>query len=96
MKKILPIICLLIANSVLSQTVSMRIVQTSYSAVDPDGAGPATGSVTIEFQLMTSSGTVLGDGMGLSFVYQSSQLMPTPTNTTTAQGPLLKIGRAHV
>lgn len=89
MKKILPIIFLLIANTVLSQTVSMRIVQTNFNAVDPDGAGPATGSVTIQFELMTSAGTVLGDGMGLSFVYQSAMLMPTPTNTTTAQGPLL-------
>ncbi len=89
MKKILPFIFLLIANSVVAQTVSMRIVQTNFSSVDPDGAGPATGSVTIQFELMTSTGTVLGDGMGLSFVYQSSMLMPTPTNTTTMQGPLL-------
>lgn len=89
MKKILPIILLLLANSLYSQTVSMRITQTNYSSVDPDGVGPATGSVTIQFELMTSSGTVLGDGMGLSFVYQSAMLMPTPTNTTTAQGPLL-------
>ncbi|HEY8659136.1 MAG TPA: T9SS type A sorting domain-containing protein, partial [Hanamia sp.] len=56
--------------------------------IDPDGAGPATGSVTIQFELMSSSTTVLADGMGLSFVYQSSLLMPTPTNTTTAQGPV--------
>jgi len=78
----------MIANSVVSQTVSIRLVQTSYSAVDPDGAGPATGSVTIQFELMTSTGSIAGDGMGLSFVYQSSMLMPTPTNTTTAEGPV--------
>lgn len=88
MKKILPFIFLMIANSVLSQTVSMRLVQTNYSSVDPDGAGPATGSVTIQFELMTSTGSIDGDGMGLSFVYQSSMLMPTPTNTTTAEGPV--------
>ncbi len=88
MKKILPVIFLLIANSVLSQTVSIRLVQTNYSAIDPDGVGPATGSVTIQFELMTSTGSIDGDGMGLSFVYQSSMLMPTPTNTTTAEGPV--------
>ncbi len=88
MKRVLPIIFLLIANSVLSQTVSIRLVQTAYSSIDPDGAGPATGSVTIQFELMTSSGTILADGLGLSFVYQSALLMPTPTNTTTAQGPI--------
>src|SRR5487761_2471551 len=88
MKKILPFIFLLIANSVLSQTVSIRLVQVDYSSVDPDGAGPAKGSVTIQFELMTSSGNILGDGMGLSFVYQSALLMPSPTNTTTAQGPV--------
>lgn len=88
MKKILPFIFLMIANSVFSQTVSMRLVQTSYSGIDPDGAGPATGSVTIQFELMTSAGSINGDGMGLSFVYQSSVLMPTPANTTTAEGPV--------
>jgi hypothetical protein len=89
MKKILPIIFLLIANSVLSQTVSIRLVQTSFSATDPDGAGgPAKGSVTIQFELMATGGPINVDGMGLSFVYQSSLLMPTPTNTTTAQGPV--------
>jgi hypothetical protein len=88
MKKILPIIFLLIANSVLSQTVSIRLVQTNFSSVDPDGAGPSTCSVTIQFELMTSAVTILGYGIGLSFVYQSAMLMPTPTNTTTAQGPI--------
>lgn len=88
MKKILPILLLLITNAAISQTVSIRLVQTAFSGIDPDGAGPAKGSVTIQFELMTSSGTVLGDGLGLSFVYQSALLIPTPTNTTTAQGPI--------
>ncbi|MEP6927937.1 MAG: T9SS type A sorting domain-containing protein [Ginsengibacter sp.] len=88
MKKILPIIFFLIANSVLSQTVSIRVVQANYSATDPDGAGPATGSLTIQFELMATGGPIAADGMGLSFIYQSSLLMATPTNTTTPQGPV--------
>ena len=67
MKRVLPIIFLLIANSVLSQTVSIRLVQTAYSSVDPDGAGPATGSVTIQFELMTSSGTISRRWIGTKF-----------------------------
>lgn len=86
MKRLLPILLLLTANSVFSQSVSIRVVQTSYSAVDPDGAGPATGSVTIQFELMAAPGVISADGMGLSFVYQSSRLMPTPTNTTMPEG----------
>src|SRR5580765_4167225 len=86
MKTILPLILLLITHSLYAQTVSIKAVQTNYSFADPDGAGPATGSVTIEFQLIASSPGVLADGMGLSFVYQSSLLMPTPTNTTTPLG----------
>jgi Secretion system C-terminal sorting domain len=88
MKRLLPLIFFFIVNSVSSQTVSIRLVETAYSAVDPDGAGPATGSVTIQFELMTSSGSIDGDGVGLSFVYQSAMLMPTPTNTTVAEGPI--------
>lgn len=75
-----------------AQDINIRIVQTNYSAIDPDGAGDATGTVTIEFQLQTTTGTVEADAMGLSFVFQSSQLMPTPTNTTTFQGPVAAAG----
>ena len=88
MKKILPFIFLLIANVSISQTISMRIVQTGFSAIDPDGAGPAKGSVTIQFELMATGGPVLGDGLGLSFAYQTAFLIPTPTNTTVAKGPV--------
>ncbi len=66
----------------------MRIVQTAFSTVDPDGVGPAKGSVTIQFELMATGGPIQGDGLGLSFAYQSAFLMATPTNTTVAKGPV--------
>ena len=71
-----------------AQDISMRVQMISFSAVDPDGGGPANGSVVLEFQLASSAGVILADGMGLLFAYQSASLMPTPTNTTIAVGPL--------
>jgi hypothetical protein len=88
MKKIIFIlVATLGVLAVNAQVVSMRVVQGTYSAADPDGAGPATGSVTIRFEVM-STVPVLADGIGLSAVYQSSLLMATPTNTTVILGPL--------
>lgn len=78
-------VCSLISSA---QTISMRVQQVSYSSVDPDGGGGATGSVVIEFQLMASDPGIFADGIPFSAVYQSSLLMPTPTNTTTMVGPL--------
>lgn len=88
MKKIIPLlIACFVFTSVYAQVVSMRVVQGAYSAVDPDGAGPATGSVVIRFEVMSTI-AVVADGIGLTFVFQSSKLMATPTNTTVLLGPL--------
>ena len=70
-----------------SQTVSVRVAQTSYSSVDPDGAGPATGSVVIRYEL-SATANLTADGIPFSMVYQSANLMATPTNTTVKTGPL--------
>lgn len=96
MKKIISLILISLfaisAGRVFAQTVSMRVQQVGYSSADPDGAGPATAAVTVEFQLMASVAGIMADGMGLSFVYQSSMLMATPTNTTVPVGPLAVAG----
>ncbi len=70
-----------------AQTVSIRVAQVSYSNVDPDGAGPATGSVVMRFEL-SATANLLADGIPFSMVFQSSKLMATPTNTTVKSGPL--------
>ena len=70
-----------------AQSVSVRVAQASYDNTDPDGAGPATGSVTIHFEL-SATANLLADGIPFSMVYQSSKLMATPTNTTVKTGPL--------
>lgn len=96
MKKIISLIVISLffisISKVYAQTVSMRVQQVDYNSADPDGGGPATASVTVEFQLMASVAGIMADGMGLSFVYQSSMLLATPTNTTVPVGPLAVAG----
>ena len=78
---------LLSAMITTAQVASMRVVQASYSAVDPDAAGPANGSVVFKFEIMASA-VILADGIGLSVAFQSANLMETPTNTVVPLGPL--------
>lgn len=89
MKKILLLLFVSLGGFIVTnaQVVSMRVIQSSYSETDPDGAGLATGIVSFRFELMASS-PVLADGVGLSVVFQSDKLMATPTNTTLLLGPL--------
>ena len=68
MKKILPILLLLIANAAISQTVSLRIVKTVFSGIDSDGDGRAKGSDNIQFELINSYKPDLGESLDLSFV----------------------------
>lgn len=63
-----------------SQVIQVRVVQTGFSSLDPDGAGPITGSVTFAFELKSTAGDVLADGMGLSVAYQSAFLKPLPAD----------------
>ena len=88
MKKIIFIILAFTIGSLAkAQVVSMRVAQTSFDQTDPDGAGPATGSVIFRFEII-STANILADGMGLSAAFQSANLMATPTNTTVPLGPL--------
>ena len=79
---------LLLQTSIAQVNIQVRVRETSFSAIDPDGAGPAKGSVTFRFELRSTGASVLADGMGLSVVYQSALLMATPTNTTLKLGPI--------
>jgi hypothetical protein len=87
-KFLISLVSFLIFQSVFAQDISVRVRQVSFSSVDPDNGGPATGSVSFVFELKSSTADVLADGMGLSVVYQSSMLMATPTNTTMKLGPI--------
>jgi hypothetical protein len=63
------------------------VAQTSFSDVDPDGIGPATGAVTFRFEIISTQ-SINADGIGLSCIFQSDYLMATPTNTVRPLGPI--------
>ncbi|RYY70143.1 MAG: T9SS type A sorting domain-containing protein [Chitinophagaceae bacterium] len=89
---ILFFISFLLLNSGFSQpVVSARISQTSYSNTDPDGAGPATGSVKIRWEVMATE-TVQADGFGIGFYYQTANLVPGTPVEITPVGPLATLG----
>lgn len=87
MKKIIFIIPLFCSLFVCSQVLSIRVAQSSFSDVDPDGIGPATGSVSFRFEIISTQ-SISADGIGLSCIFQSDYLMATPTNTVLALGPI--------
>jgi len=89
MKRRLPIIsaffllCGFISNKSFAQA-EWRLVNPTYNATDPDGAGPATGTVTFTLQLHTISGSINNvSAITLGWSYQSANAM-IPTG---AAGP---------
>jgi hypothetical protein len=60
-----------------------------YSAVDPDGAGPATGSVTFKLQIHTVIGSIPDiTGISVGWSYQSTAAMvPTTPGCATVNTP---------
>ena len=70
--KLLLFICCVIfsINYLSAQTVSLRVIQVSHSTADPAGAGPATGSVLIKFELSSNTAGILADGIPFSMLYQ--------------------------
>ena len=59
-----------------AQTCEWRLANPTYSVVDPDGAGPATGSVTFTLQIHTTSGSIPNvTGISTGWSWQSSNAM---------------------
>jgi len=79
----------LISNILEAQTMEWQLNNASYSTVDPDGAGPATGSATFTLQIHTTSGTATNiTGMSTGWSWQSAAAMvptgaPCGSNSTT-------------
>ena len=78
-------------NQIASAQASLewRLSNQTYSATDPDGLGPATGSVTFTLQIHTISATIPSvTALTLGYSYQSSKAMiPTTTNCLSATTP---------
>jgi Secretion system C-terminal sorting domain len=100
--KILKINVVAIILSILSihsnaQTLEWKLANALYSAVDPDGAGPATGSVTFKLQIHATTVSIPDiTGISVGWSYQSAAAMlptgvacgpiNTPSNVVIAPG----------
>lgn len=72
-----------------AQTCEWKLVNPTYSGTDPDGAGPATGSVTFTMQIHTTSGTINNvNTISTGWSYQSASLMiPTSPGCSIVSNP---------
>lgn len=82
---------------VRSQTCEWKLTNPTYSAVDPDGAGPATGSVTFTLQIHTISGTIAGVNdisTGWSFLSTDLMVPTTPGCSVVSSPPNVSVSSA--
>jgi hypothetical protein len=72
-----------------AQICEWRLVNPTYSSTDPDGAGPATGSVTFTMQIHTVSGTINNvNAISTGWSYQSaSSMIPTTPGCAVVSNP---------
>ncbi|MEO7045663.1 MAG: T9SS type A sorting domain-containing protein [Ferruginibacter sp.] len=94
-KKISFIVCFSLLGLITkAQDCEWRLTNPSYNSSDPDGAGPATGSVTFTLQVHTVSGSLPDiTGIGTGWCWQTANAMlptgvvcglsiPQPANVT--------------
>lgn len=72
-----------------AQTCEWRLGNATYSGIDPDGAGPAVGSVTFTMQIHTTSGTIANvNDISTGWSYQSANFMiPTTPGCAVVSNP---------
>jgi Secretion system C-terminal sorting domain len=79
------LLCILSIN-INAQTCEWRLANALYSAVDPDGAGPATGSVTFKLQIHATTVSIPNiTGISVGWSYQSAAAM-IPTGVGLGPG----------
>jgi hypothetical protein len=85
------VILLFISLKTNAQTCEWRLANPTYSNVDPDGAGLATGSVTFTLQVHTISGSISNvTGISTGWSWQSlNSMLPTgsPCGTNSITQP---------
>jgi hypothetical protein len=88
-KNIIAILLCIASINTNAQICEWRLANALYSAVDPDGAGPATGSVTFKIQIHTTAGTIPNViALSLGWSYQSTAAMvPTTPGCVTTNSP---------
>ena len=87
--KIIMVTCVIILSvsfKIKAQTCEWRLANPTFSSVDPDGAGPATGSVTFTLQIHTTGATINNiNVVATGWSYQSSAAMiPTTPGCATS------------
>lgn len=72
-----------------AQVFEWRLANNTYSAVDPDGGGPANGSATFTLQIHTTSGSVNQvSAISTGWSYQSiSAMVPTSAGCSLVNAP---------
>src|SRR6478672_6112774 len=89
MKLFITLFFLSAALSANTQTLEWQLVNPVFNPADPDGGGPATGSVTFTLQVRTTSGTLSNvTGLSTGWSWQSANAMlptgsPCGTNSVT-------------
>jgi len=83
------LLILLASTTTNAQTCEWRLANPTYSNVDPDGAGPATGSVTFTLQIHTTGATINNiNVLSTGWSYQSSAVMiPTSPGCSIVSNP---------
>lgn len=86
---VLIIFSTVLSLNITAQTCEWRLTNTTYSSVDPDGAGPAMGSVTFTMQIHTTSGTIANvNDISTGWSFQSANLMvPTTPGCAVVSNP---------
>lgn len=97
MKPVLPVkifaaslVSLLLASATIkAQVCEWRLIDANYSGTDPDGAGPALGSVTFKLQIHTTAGSIPNvNVLATGFSYQSANAMiPTTPGCAIVSNP---------
>ncbi|WP_255154600.1 T9SS type A sorting domain-containing protein [Ferruginibacter sp. HRS2-29] len=82
--KVVAVVFLLSVKAISSsaQVCEWRLANPVYNPVDPDGAGPATGTVSFTLQVHTTSGTITQvSGISVGWCWQTANAMlPTGIN----------------
>ncbi len=75
--------CILCTVALHAQVAEWRLMQSYYDPTDPDGAGPAVGSVDISFEMRSAGGSFTATDITAGFSWQSAKAMlPTTANCT--------------
>lgn len=71
-----------LTTGVKAQTLEWRLLSPTYSSIDPDGSGPARGTVSFKLQIHTVSGSLNNvSGLSTGWSFQSAKAM-VPTGSS--------------